>query len=86
MTIPGFTAETSLEPSTAHYATGAASAPPAGGVTAALVAPTICRTSPCFTVGNCRTRVRCCRTFTGACSCKTFPCFIFPPIDLGAST
>lgn len=63
MTMPGFTAEVGLGESTTHYA-GTTSHGGAGGggqLSAALVAPTVCKTSSCLTVGRCKTRVRCCR-------------------------
>lgn len=78
MRIPGFSAEATLGPSVGHYAgVAGGTAGPTGGLSPALVAPPVCKTSGCITVGRCRTRVRCCRNFTGACTCKTTPCFIF---------
>jgi hypothetical protein len=83
MKTPGFTAEAGLAESTTYYAGAAARSTAGGGaqVRAALVAPTVCKTSGCVTVGKCRTKVRCCRNFTGACTCSTVPCFFIGPVD-----
>jgi hypothetical protein len=83
MRMPGFTADDGIGESTMNY--GGAATHVAAGRTGqfrpALVAATVCKTSGCLTVGKCRTRVRCCRSFTGACSCSTVPCFVIgPPI------
>jgi hypothetical protein len=80
MGMPGFTAEVGSLPAQGHYR-GAWVAGPrtAGKLVAELVAPPnggswpLCSTSPCVTVGNCRTGVRCCRVF-GTCFCTTVPC------------
>jgi hypothetical protein len=78
MKMPGFTAENGLAPSELRYAGKAVATAGVGGhVQPALVAPPSCATSACVTVGRCRTRVRCCRDFTGRCVCRTTPCFIF---------
>jgi hypothetical protein len=77
MKVPGFTAEAGLGPTVEQYGRGVLG--PAGDASElhpALVAPTVCRTSGCFSIGNCRTRVRCCRNFFGRCTCSTLPCFI----------
>ena len=80
MKMAGFTAEAALERANGHYGrTAFTSARPAGSVRAALVAPTVCRTSSCLKVGNCRTKVRCCRNFLGSCTCSTVPCFFLGP-------
>jgi hypothetical protein len=77
MKAPGFTAEAGLGPTVEQYAVGVVrTRDDTGELRPALVAPTVCRTSGCFTVGNCRTRVRCCRNFLGICSCRTLPCFV----------
>ncbi len=83
MKMPGFTADISLERDTGHYGgTLARSGRRAGSVSPALVAPTFCGTSACLTVGGCRVRLRCCRNFTGGCSCSTVPCFFLgPPVQ-----
>lgn len=79
MKMPEFTAEAGLRETVGHYGSvGLASAGDAGELRPALVAPTVCRTSGCFTIGSCRTKVRCCRNFTGSCSCRTLPCFLAP--------
>ena len=77
MTMPGFTAEAGIGASTTYYsgAAGHAFAPQGGQIRPALVAPPLCRTSSCQTVGSCRTRVRCCRSFNGKCTCTIVPCF-----------
>ena len=83
MRMPGFTAEAGIAKTTMYYAGAAAHADAGRGgqLRASLVAPTVCRTSGCLTVGKCRTKVRCCRSFTGACSCSTVPCFFLGPPD-----
>ncbi len=82
MRLPGFTAEAGIGGSATHYWGGPAHAAATGGgqLRPALVAPPICKTSGCVTVGSCRRRVRCCRSFTGACTCTLQPCFIFPTL------
>jgi hypothetical protein len=78
MRTPGFTAEAGLSRTEERYWGGAASGSPAysGQLTPQLIAPPICRTSPCLTLGRCRTRVRCCTNFLGRCTCTAQPCFI----------
>jgi hypothetical protein len=79
MGIPGFTAETALSRSGEYYYRRAALGS-TSGLVPALVAPTTCRTSACFTVGGCRIKVRCCRDFRGSCFCQTADCrFLGPP-------
>jgi len=77
MTMPGLTAEAAIGKSTTNYSGAGAHRATGYGreVRAALIAPTFCKTSSCLTVGTCRTQVRCCRSFTGACTCQTVPCF-----------
>lgn len=82
MNMPGFTAEAGLQPSNAQYGGAVvASTGQPGQLRPALVAPNVCRTSGCLTVGRCRTRVRCCRNFSGSCSCRTVPCFFLGSPD-----
>jgi hypothetical protein len=83
MRMPGFTAAAGIGQSTGQYSGVVAhvGAERGGQIHAALVAPTLCKTSGCLTVGACRTRVRCCRSFTGACTCSMLPCFILPPFS-----
>lgn len=85
MRMPGFTANAALEPTQGCYrgkaATSATSVTHAGFLSPALVAPTVCRTSRCLIVGRCKTKVRCCRDFTGSCNCSTVPCFFLGPPD-----
>jgi hypothetical protein len=82
MSMPGFTANAALEPTRGRYGgTAATSATHADFLSPALVAPTVCRTSSCLIVGRCKTKVRCCRNFTGACTCSTVPCFFLGPPD-----
>ncbi len=83
MRMPQFTAEAGLGGSAEYYAPVApAQAGEARELRPALIAPPpddgdgapVCRTSGCFTVGGCRTRVRCCRIL-GGCTCTPVPCF-----------
>ncbi|HEV7804725.1 MAG TPA: hypothetical protein VGO80_02820 [Solirubrobacteraceae bacterium] len=78
MTMPGFTAEVGIGESSTHYSGRTAHGGAVGGgqLHPALVAPTVCKTSSCLTVGRCKTRVRCCRNFQGICTCTTAPCYI----------
>lgn len=88
MRMPQFTAEAGLGRTAEYYGPVArAHAGDAGQLRPALVAPPpddgdgapVCRTSGCFAVGGCKTRVRCCRTFSGLCRCAPVPCrVIFP--------
>lgn len=83
MRMPGFTAEMGIGASTTHYS----AAPARGGagftgqLRPALVAQQQCRTSSCMRVGRCTTRVRCCRSLNGSCSCQAVPCFILGLAD-----
>jgi hypothetical protein len=80
MRMPGMTADAALEATSGHYGgTAARAASRSGTLSPALVAPTVCRTSPCVRVGGCRTKVRCCRNFLGSCTCSTVPCFFLGP-------
>jgi hypothetical protein len=80
MRMPGLTAEVALEPTSGRYGgTALAAAPRSGSLSPALVAPTVCRTSPCVGVGGCRMKIRCCRNFLGNCTCSTVPCFFLGP-------
>jgi hypothetical protein len=80
MGIPGFTAENTLGRKSGYYYRNSATVGSTNGLVAAFVAPTACRLSTCFTVGSCRTRVRCCRDFRGSCTCTAVPCsFLGPP-------
>lgn len=84
MRMPGFTADAGLGQARGVYGgAGAPSAIRSGSLSPALVAPTVCRTSPCVTVGRCRTKVRCCRDFRGSCRCSTVPCFFLGPPEQG---
>lgn len=84
MGMPGFTAETALGRNKYYYQSATVGS--TSGIVPALVAPTICRTSGCLTVGSCRTRVRCCRDFRGSCFCSTQPCFFLgPPVTTAES-
>jgi len=82
MSMPGLTADLSLEPTQGRYGGAAhAAAVASARLRPALVGPTVCRTSGCLSVGNCRTKVRCCRNFLGRCTCSTVPCFFLGPPD-----
>jgi hypothetical protein len=84
MRMPGFTAQEAIGQSTTPYAATAAHVAAALGAELhpALIAPPtngfppppFCKTSGCMPLGNCRTRVRCCRFFNGPCNCVTIPC------------
>jgi hypothetical protein len=78
MTMPGFTAEVGIGESSTHYSGTTSHGGLRGGgqLQAALVAPTVCKTSRCLTVGRCKTRVRCCRNFQGTCTCTAAPCYV----------
>lgn len=79
MGMPGFTAETALGRSGEYYYRSAALSS-TSGLVPALVAPPVCRTSACLTVGSCKIKVRCCRNFMGSCFCHTADCrFLGPP-------
>ena len=81
MSIPGFTAEAGIGATTTNYSAAAAHAVSAGSghLHPALIAMPLCRTSSCLTIGRCKTKVRCCRSFNGTCSCNTVPCFFLGP-------
>jgi hypothetical protein len=81
MRMPGFTADTATRRSTTHYSGTAAhsSAATGGQLRPALVAQQQCRTSSCLAIGRCKTKVRCCRSFNGTCSCTAVPCFFLGP-------
>jgi hypothetical protein len=76
MRMPGFTAEAALGHANHSYRNQSPATTRAEGeLYPALVAPTVCTTSRCLTIGNCRTKVRCCRNFTGSCTCSATPCY-----------
>lgn len=77
MSMPGFTADAGVGACTTHYSGRAGHGAAGGGglLHPALVAPSVCKTTPCMKVGACSTRVSCCRLFNGRCSCTVQPCY-----------
>jgi hypothetical protein len=79
MSIPGFSAGSALGSPTASYATASPSSRrrSTGPLRPQLIAPLpICRATSCLTVGSCKIRVSCCRSFTGGCHCQAIPCLV----------
>jgi hypothetical protein len=83
MRMPGFTAEMGIGESATHYSGTHAFGPAGRGgqLRPAFVASPQCRTSSCVQVGRCMTKVRCCRSFSGKCTCQAVPCLFLGPAD-----